>query len=153
MLAGLVVLAGLLGIVVVVFPGIALQVFAVAVWALEESSPVGWTVLGLVVGMAVATTIVKYLSPGKRLKQAGMPGWLLLVAVLIAIVGLFAIPVVGAPLGFVSTIYVFERVRKGRERAWPSTRSALRALLQSIGIELAGGFLITVAFFAGALLT
>lgn len=152
-LAGLVVLAGLVGIVVVVLPGIALQVVAVAFWAWEESTLTGWVVVSIVAGLAVAASVFKYLSPGRRLRAAGIPGWVLLAAVLVGIVGLFAIPVVGAPIGFVATIYVFERARKGRALAWPSTKSALRAVLTSIGIELAGGFSIAVVFFAGALLT
>jgi uncharacterized protein len=86
------------------------------------------------------------------MKRAGIPGWLLLAAVLVAVVGLFVIPVVGAPLGFVLTIYGFERSRKGKEHAWPSTRNALRAVFTSIGIELAGGT-IAVVFFGALLLT
>lgn len=151
-LAGLAVLAGLVGIVLVFLPGLALQVIAVAVWAFEESTTAGWVALGLVVALAVAASILKYLFPGRRLKEAGVPGWVLLMAVLVAIVGLFAIPVVGAPIGFVVTVYGFERARKGKDRAWPSTKSALKAVFTSIGIELAGGFLIAVVFFAGALL-
>lgn len=151
-LAGLAVLVGLIGIVVVILPGLALQVLAVGIWALEESSVAGWVVFGLVAAIAVTATILKYLSPGRRLKRAGIPGWLLLAAVLVAIVGFFAIPVVGAPLGFIVTIYGFERSRKGRALAWPSTKRALGAVLASIGIELAGGFAIATVFFAGALL-
>lgn len=152
-LAGLVVLVGLVGIVVVVLPGIALQVVAVALWAWEESTLTAWVVVGLVAAIAVTASVLKYLSPGRRLRAAGVPGWVLLAAVLVGIVGLFVIPVIGAPIGFVVTIYVFERGRLGKNLAWPSTRGALRAVLTSIGIELAGGFLIAIVFFAGALLT
>ena len=152
-LAGIVVLAGLVGIIVPILPGLVLQVFAVALWAWEESTTVGWVVLVVVVALAIAASIFKYLSPGRRLKEAGLPGWLLLTAVIVGIVGLFVIPVVGAPIGFVLTIYLFERARKGGAQAWPSTKTALSAVAQSIGIELAGGFLIAVTFFAGALAT
>ncbi len=152
-LAGVVVLIGLIGIVVVILPGLVLQVLAVGIWALEDASTRGWVVFGLVTTIAVAASILKYLSPGRRLKRAGIPGWLLLAAVLVATVGLFAIPVVGAPLGFVLTIYGFERSRRGKEQAWPSTKNALRAVFTSIGIELAGGFAIAVVFFGALLLT
>lgn len=152
-LAGLVVLAGLVGIVVPVLPGIALQLVAVAFWAYEESNLTAWVVLGLVSALAVTATVLKYLFPGRRLKATGIPGWVLLAAVLAGIVGLFVIPVVGAPIGFVLTIYGFERTRKGKTLAWPSTKNALRAVLTSIGIELAGGFVVAVVFVAGALLT
>ena len=152
-LAGIAVLAGLIGIVVLLLPGLALQVAAVAIWAFEESTFVGWVVLGLVLALAVGASVVKYMLPGRRLKQQGVPGSVLLMAVVVAVVGLFAIPLIGAPLGFILTVYVFERMRRGKEMAWPSTKSALRAVFTSIGIELAGGFLIAIVFVGGALLT
>lgn len=146
-------LVGLVGIVLVFVPGLVLQIAAVGVWAFEESTAVGWAVLALVVALAVGASLLKYLYPGRRLRDAGVPGQVLLIAVLVAIVGLFAIPVIGAPMGFVLTIYLFERGRLGKARAWPSTKSALTAVLTSLGIELAGGFLILVVFVAGTLLT
>jgi hypothetical protein len=152
-LAGLGVLIGLIGIVVVFLPGLALQVIAVAIWAFEEGTTVGWIVLGAVVGLAMLATILKYLFPHRRLRTEGVPGWVLFLAVVVAVAGLFVIPVVVAPIGFVLTIYLFERVRRGPTRAWPSTKTAVKALVTSMGIELAGGFLILLVFLAGVLLT
>lgn len=150
-LAGLAVLIGLIGIVVVFLPGLVLQVIAVVIWAFEESTPTAWVVMTLVILLAGIATVLKYMFPQKRLKEAGVPGWVLFLAVVVAIVGLFLIPVVGAPLGFVAAVYVFEWVRTDRDRAWPSTKVALKAVLASTGIELAGGFLITVVFFTAAI--
>lgn len=152
-LAGIAVLIGLVGIVLVFLPGLLLQVIAVALWAFEESSTMGWVVFGVVVGLALMATILKYVFPHRQLRSEGVPGWILFVAVVVAVVGFFAIPVVGAPLGFILTIYVFERVRRGPSKAWPSTKAALKAVMTSTGIELAGGFLILLVFVAGALLT
>ncbi|HEX9848613.1 MAG TPA: DUF456 domain-containing protein [Acidimicrobiia bacterium] len=151
-LAGIAVLIGLIGIVVVLLPGLLLQVVAVLLWALEEGNGAGWLVLAVVVAIALVTSILKWVHPGRRLREAGIPGWLLTLAVLVAVVGLFAVPVIGAPIGFVLTIYSFERARKGRARAWPSTNAAVRAVLASLGIELTGGLVITVIFFTAALL-
>lgn len=152
-LAGIAVLIGLIGIVVVFLPGLLLQVAAVAIWAFEESTTVGWIVLVVTVSLALVATGLKYAFPHRRLRDEGVPGWVLFVAVLVAVVGLFVIPVVGAPIGFILTVYVFERVRRGPTKAWPSTKTALKAVLTSTGIELAGGFLILIVFVAGALLT
>lgn len=151
-LAGIAVLIGLIGIVVVLLPGLLLQVVAVVLWALEEGNGGGWLVLAVVVAIALVTSILKWVHPGRRLREAGIPRWLLTLAVLIAIVGLFAVPVIGAPIGFVLTIYSFERARRGSALAWPSTKAAVRAVLASLGIELTGGFVITVLFFTAALL-
>lgn len=152
-LAGIGVLVGLVGIVLVFLPGLALQVAAVAIWAFEESTILAWVVLGVVITLALGATILKYLFPQRRMRAEGVPGWVLFVAVIAAVVGLFVVPVIGAPLGFVLTVYVFERVRRGAAQAWPSTKSALKAVLTSTGIELAGGFLILIVFVLGVFLT
>lgn len=152
-LAGIGVLVGLVGILLVFLPGLLLQVAAVAIWAFEESNIVGWGVLIAVIALALAATILKYLFPQRRMRAAGVPGWVLFVAVLVAVIGLFVVPIVGAPLGFILTVYIFERVRRGPARAWPSTKAALTAVLTSTGIELAGGFLILLVFVVGAFLT
>ena len=118
-----------------------------------KSSFGGWATLSAVLLVAVAATVLKYLHPGRRLRAAGIPHWLLLVAATAAVAGFFVIPVIGAPLAFVVSIYLFERRRRGKQAAWPSTKSALGAIATSIGIELAGAFTIAVIFFTGALLT
>jgi uncharacterized protein YqgC (DUF456 family) len=151
-LAGVAVLVGLLGTVVPIIPGLVLQVIAVTVWAFEESSPTGWSVLIAVVLLAASATILKYLSPGRQLKEAGVPGRVLTLALIVGMILFFPLPVVGGPLGFVATIYLFERMRVGPQQAWPSTRAAIKAVLQSIGIEMGGAFLIAVVFSTSALL-
>ena len=75
-----------------------------------------------------------------------------MIATAVAIVGLFVIPVVGAPIGFVLAIYVFERIRVGAEHAWPATKTSLGAVATSIGIELATGLLIAAIWFGTVLL-
>lgn len=123
-----------------------------AIWAFAESSALGWTVLGLTVLIAAAASILKYLHPGRRLRAAGIPNWLMVAAVVAAVVGFFAIPVIGAPIAFVLTVYLFERSRRGKAVAWPSTKAALRAIAASVGIELAGAFLILAVFLIGAVI-
>lgn len=145
------VLVGLVGVVAVFVPGLALQVLAILLWAVAEPSPWSWAVFAVVLAIGVGASVLKYLHPGRRLRAAGIPAWLLLVAATSAAVGFFVIPVIGAPLGFVLSIYLFERRRRGKEAAWPSTRQALLAIATSIGIELAGAFVIAVVFFAAAL--
>jgi uncharacterized protein YqgC (DUF456 family) len=148
-----VVVVGLGGIVVPVLPGLTLQTLAVMLWALEEGSAVGWFVTVLCLMVAVSASVLKYTRPGRRLREAGVPTWVLALAAAAGVVGFFVIPVVGAVIGFVLALYLFERARAGSEQAWPSTKAALTAIAQSIGIELAGGFLILIVFLLGVFLT
>lgn len=141
-IVGLVILVGLAGIVLPVLPGLALIVGAVLLWAFVEGGTVAWVVAVVSVLLALAGSVVKYLIPGRRLKEAGIPRATLLWAGGLAIAGFFVVPVVGAPLGFVAGTYLAERQRVGAEQAWPSTRRSLGAVALSIGIELLAGLFI-----------
>ncbi len=145
------ILAGLFGIVLPFLPGLILIVAAVVVWAFALGSPLGWAVAVVALALGVLGTIFKYLVPGRRLKEVGLPTSTLVIAIAVAIVGLFVIPVVGAPIGFVATIYLAERIRVGREHAWPTTKTSVGAVAASIGIELATGLIIAALWFSAVL--
>lgn len=141
-------MVGLGGIILPIVPGLSLQLIAIVFWAFEESSPFGWVIATLAFAIGIAASILKFKRPGRQLREAGIPGWVLVLAVMAGIVGFFAIAVVGGPLAFVLTIYLFE-LRKRDGTAWESTKTALKAIAQSIGIELAGGFGIVLLLLAG----
>jgi uncharacterized protein YqgC (DUF456 family) len=153
LLVGLAILVGLVGVVVPVLPGLVLVLAAVLVWALERQDTLAWTVLGVAAGLFCAGQVAKYLLPGRRLKDAGIPARTTLAGVLLGIVGFFVVPVVGLPLGFVLGVYLVERHRLGsHERAWPSTAHALRAAGWSVLIELATGMLMGLTWLLAAVL-
>jgi hypothetical protein len=126
---------------------------AVLVWAIEDGSATAWGVFAVVTLLLAAGTVVKYAVPGRRLKADGVPQRTLLLGTALAIVGFFVIPVVGLFVGFVLGVYLAELQRVGKDSAWPSTKHALRAVVHSVLIELAAGFLAAATWFAGALLT
>jgi hypothetical protein len=117
-----------------------------------KGDALAWGVAIAAIVLAAIGTIVKYAIPKRRLNEVGIPNRTLLLATAVAIVGLFVIPVAGAPIGFVATIYLRERSRVGPERAGPATRSSLGAVATSIGIELAAGLLIAATWFGAVLL-
>lgn len=150
----LLILVGLLGIVVPIVPGLLLVLAAVFVWAFDTATGLAWTVLGLSAALYLAGMALQYLVPGRRLRDAGVRTRTLLLAVALGIVGFFVIPVVGGPLGFVLGIYLVELSRsQNRRAAWASTRSALRAVFLSMGIELLAGLAIATTWVAGLLLS
>ena len=149
---GLIIIVSLFGIVVPILPGLVLEVGAIFVWALLKGDSVAWGVAIAAIVLAGIGTFVKYSIPKRKLNEVGIPNRTLLLATAVAIVGLFVIPVVGAPIGFVATIYLSERVRVGPEHAWPATKGSLGAIATSIGIELAAGLLIAAVWFGAVLL-
>jgi uncharacterized protein len=150
--AALLVVVGIIGIVVPVLPGLVLVLAGIAVWAVTRADTVAWIVLGVAVAIVAVGSVVKYLLPGRRLRDSGVPGRTIAAGVVLGVVGFFVIPVVGLFLGFVLGVYLAELARLGgHERAWPSTRHALTAVGWSVVIELATG-LLAAAVWIGALL-
>jgi uncharacterized protein YqgC (DUF456 family) len=146
------ILIGLVGIVVPVLPGLLLVLGAVLLWAWEVSTPLGWGVFGISAALYAGGVALQYLVPGRRMRQAGVRTSTLDLAVALGIVGFFVVPVVGAAVGFVLGIYLVEHGRSRDARtAWNATKTALLAVVLSVGIELLAGLAITTTWVAGVL--
>ena len=149
---GVAIAVGLIGILVPVLPGSALILVAILLWALELGSATGWAVFAVAAAFLVVGTVVKYVVPGRQLKDAGIPASTQWTGVALAVPGFFVIPVVGAFVGFVVGVYLAERRRLG-PGAGASTRSALRAVGVSVLIELTAAILAASAWVAGVVVT
>jgi len=153
-LIGLAIFAGLVGVVVPVLPGLVLSWGAVLVWALAERTPAAWTVLTVACLLLVASQVLKYVVPGRRMRQAGVPWHTLAAGGVLGIIGFVLVPVAGLVIGFVLGVYLAERTRLRTHReAWQSTVHALKAVGISILIELAAGLLIAAAWLGAVIAT
>lgn len=153
LLAGMLIAVGIIGVLVPVLPGLLLVLAGIAVWAVPRNDTVGWTVLGVAVLIVVLGSVAKYLLPGRRMREAGVPMRTLILGGVCGVLGFFLIPVIGLFLGFVLGVYVGELGRLGdRSRAWPATRRALAAVGWSILIELATGLLAAAVWVGGLVL-
>jgi len=150
----LAMLVGTVGVVVPVLPGLLLVWGATLVWALERQDGSGWLVLALATALYAAGLVAKYVLPGRRMKSAGVDGVVVAVALAVAVVGFFVVPVVGAPIGFVLAIYLLERAKHRQHApAWRATRQALNAVALNLGIELATAFAIIATWAVAVYLT
>jgi uncharacterized protein YqgC (DUF456 family) len=150
---GLVIAAGIVGVVVPVLPGAVLAWAAIAVWAVAVGSATAWAVLAVATLLIGGAQLVKILVPGRRLRDAGVPRQSIAAGLLLAAVGFFLVPVVGFFAGFPLGVYVEERRRLGRHgAAWRSTLEALRAMGLSIVIELSATVLAAGAWLAAVLI-
>jgi uncharacterized protein YqgC (DUF456 family) len=144
---GLAIFAGLVGVVVPLLPGLVLSWGAVLVWALAERTPAAWTVLTVASLLLLASQVLKYVVPGRRMRQAGVPWQTMAAGGVLGIIGFVVVPVVGLVIGFVLGVYLAERARlRSHQEAWQSTVHAVKAVGVSILIELGAGLLIAAAW-------
>jgi uncharacterized protein YqgC (DUF456 family) len=150
--AGLLIILGLAGVVVPVIPGLLLVWAGVLVWYFDDRDTARTGVLVAVTLVLILGSVVKYLVPGRRLRNDGVPWGTLALGALLGVIGFFVVPVIGLFLGFVLGVYLGESVRAtDRSEAWRSTKRALAAVGLSILIELAAG-LVATAIWAGAVI-
>ena len=97
--------------------------------------------------------VVKYTVPRRRLREAGIPASTQWAGVALAVVGFFAVPVVGLFLGFPLGVYLAEHQRVGSREAWPSTRRALAAVGLSMLIEAASTVVAALVWVVGVVIT
>ena len=154
LIAAVAMLAGVLGVVIPVLPGLLLCWLAVVLWTVLGDADGGrWVVFALATVVAIGGTVVKYLWPGQRLKSTGVPTTSLLAAGVLGIIGFFVVPVVGLVLGFILGLWAAERLRLGPGQAWPSTKSALGAVGLSLLVEFTAALGIAVIWVFGLLAT
>jgi uncharacterized protein YqgC (DUF456 family) len=150
--AGLLIIVGLAGVVVPVIPGLLFVWAGVLVWFVDDRTTSRMLVLIAVTLVLILGSVIKYLVPGRRLREQGVPWGTLALGGVLGIVGFFVIPVLGLFLGFVLGVYLAEQYRlRDSTTAWRSTRAALVAVGFSMLIELATGLLAT-AIWAGAVI-
>ncbi|WP_019973237.1 DUF456 domain-containing protein [Mycobacterium sp. 141] len=149
-LVALAIAVGLIGIVLPILPGGLLVFAAIAVWAIVEHTAVSWVTLGVVAALFIATEVVKYLWPVRRMRAADVRTWSLVAGGVLGIIGFFVIPVLGLLFGFVIGVYLAElSLRRDRRRAWASTVHAVKGVALSVGVELTGALLATIAWVTG----
>lgn len=146
-------LVGLAGIIVPIIPGLLLLLGGLLLWAIDIGSATGWTVFAIAVLFLVGGQVIKYVVPGRRLKEAGVPRSTMVFGGLLGIVGFFVIPVIGLFIGFIVGVYAAERRRLGAEAAGPATKQALKAVGLSILIELAASLLAVTTWIMGVVIT
>lgn len=153
-LVALAIAVGIVGIVVPVLPGTLLVFGAIAVWAVVEKDITAWVTFAVATVLLGVAALIKYTWPVRRMREADVRTWSLVAGGALGVIGFFVIPVLGLPIGFVLGIYLAELANRHDQRAaWTSTKHALKGVALSVGVELTGALLATVAWVAGVYLT
>jgi uncharacterized protein len=136
---GVLMIVGLAGTLLPILPGLPMIWGAALVYGIVEGfGPVGWAAFALITGVAVAAVVAAVRVPQRAAAGSGIDWKGQVLALGLAVIGFFVIPVLGAALGFVLGIYLVARRRYGA-RAWDITRSTVRALVLAAGLQFAAG--------------
>jgi len=96
---------------------------------------------------AVAGIGASVYLPQRTAAAAGVPWWGQVVAAVLAVIGLFVIPFVGAPVGFAAGILVtMTSLRGDLGQGWQATIAAIRSMLVASAVQFAGGLVIVVVW-------
>ena len=148
---GLLIALGLIGIIVPALPGDLLVGGAIVLWALASGGS-AWVFGLLGAGLVATGMVVKYVVPGRRMRDAGVARSSLLLGGLLGLVGFFVIPVVGLALGFVLGVFLAES-RRHPGQAGRSTWQAVSAVGLAVLIEFGFCLLAAVVWAVGVLAT
>lgn len=144
---GLAYVVGLTGIVVPVLPGTVTLVIATLVWAILIGGWTGWVAFVIVLVLGAIGMTTSYVLTGRRLQAAEVPMWPVYVGIASGIVGIFVIPFLGLPIGFLIGLYASEAVRqKDWRKGFTSAWIAMKALGLGILIEFSLAMLSTITF-------
>ncbi|HEX4906067.1 MAG TPA: DUF456 domain-containing protein [Acidimicrobiales bacterium] len=137
---------GVAGTVVPMVPGLGLIVVATLVYGVVDGfGSTGTVAAALIVAIGVAGTIAGVAIPKRAAGAAGAQRSSLLIGALGAVIGFFAVPVIGLPLGGVAGIYVGERLRTGDgDAAWRATRATVRGFGLATLAQLAAALVMAV---------
>lgn len=142
-------LVGLAGVVVPVLPGVLLVGGAATLGTvlLGVDTAGTWVLLATIATLTVVGVAASWVLPARRGVQGGASRSSLAVAAAGALVGFFAIPVVGLPVGAVIGLYGAERHRTGEHaQAWRATRQVVTGYGVGVLIELAISVLIVATW-------
>lgn len=136
--AGILALVGLAGIIVPVLPGSLTIGVGALVWAIWGASPWGWVAFGIALVLVIIGALSSYLLTGRSLQKQQVPQWPVVVALVAGIVGLFVLPGLGLPIGFILGLLVAEWFRlRDIRKAVATSWATLKALGLGILVELA----------------
>jgi uncharacterized protein YqgC (DUF456 family) len=142
--AGLLLAVAAVGTVYPVLPGSPVAIATLIAWAWILGSSASWTA-GLIGALiAAAGWSASAVLTGRALRRQQVPGRSIAIAVLGAVVGMFALPVLGLFIGFAAGLFISETARRGDLRAgFSSSVETLKAT--GLGILLEFGLVCLAA--------
>ena len=136
-IVGIVILIGVIGAVVQIWPSAPVVGGAILVWAWMTGTRAAWIIFVIVALVLILGTVLKYVIPARGMNKAGIPQSTLVWGAVGGVVGWFIGLPLGLVLGMVAAIFGVEYLRsRDTASAWTATLHALKAFGWTIAIEL-----------------
>lgn len=141
-LVGIAIAVGIAGVILPILPGVWLIWGAALVYGISVGfEDWGWLAMGIITLLAVAGTAVVYYLPAKKTSEVGMPRWGQATVALLAIVGFFVIPIVGAFIGLalgtlLVSLAVERDVSDALATAWATLLEMVKGAAAQLGVAL-----------------
>jgi uncharacterized protein len=149
-----VMFAGLIGVVVPFIPGVVVVGTAAIVSTFVLGiTPAGWLMVATIGLLTLGGAGASMILPARRGLRGGAARSSLALAAAVGMVGFFAIPIVGLPLGALGGLYLGELNRHGdRTVAWAHTLDVLKAYGVGVLVEFGAAVVIVAIWLPGTLL-
>ena len=136
-IVGIVILIGVIGAVVQVWPSAPVVGGAILVWSWMTGTRAAWIIFAIAAAVLVLGLVLKYVIPAHGMNKAGIPQSTLVWGAVGGVVGWFIGLPLGLVLGMIATIFALEYLRsRDTASAWTATLLALKAFGWTIAIEL-----------------
>jgi len=154
-LCGLIVAAGIVGVIIPGIPGLLLSWIGVLLWTIiGGAGPVKWVFLAIATLIALVGGGIKYALPSRNMRSSGVRTLSIVAGGILGIIGFFVIPVVGLPIGFVLGVLLAELAHgQDRANAWQSTVAAIKAVGLAVMVEVATAFTVAIVWVLAVFLT
>ena len=141
---------GIAGTVVPFVPGLGLVAAAAFVYGVVEGfDGHGGVFFAVIVTLAILGILAGVVVPKRAAGGAGASRTSLLLGAVGAVVGFFAVPIVGLPLGGAVGIFAAELARSGdRGAAWRTTTATLKGFGLATLVQLGDGLLMAAVWVA-----
>ncbi|GAA1807647.1 DUF456 domain-containing protein [Nesterenkonia flava] len=147
---GLVLLAGVVGVILPVLPGSLVIILGLLIWAILVGGPVVWTAAVIGMLLALAGWSASTVLTGRALQRERIPRGPILIGIVCAVIGLVIFPPLGLFLGFALGLFGAELIR--RDYDWQAAGSASLKALRAMGIGILVEFLLAGTAVAAFLL-
>lgn len=138
-LTGMIV--GLLGLAVPILPGLVIIWVAALGYGIAAGFGVlGWVMFAIMTVLMVAGSFADNVLMGTQAHKQGAPWWVILLALVAAIAGNFALPIIGGILAALLTLFLIE---------WLRRRDARQALTSMKGMIVGCGWAVVIRVIIG----